>query len=77
MLDRAAEQLLTEDNQLPIEVQSDLLVTLGLVYLNTDALDKANHIGDVLLDRWSSNDYEDSSAYARTYHGYCFSYRPI
>lgn len=68
MLDRAGEQLLTDDNTLPAEVQSDLLLTLGQVYVNIDAMDKARNIAQILKDKWSDIGHSDSVSYAKAHH---------
>ncbi len=68
MLDRAGEQLLTDDSTLPAEVQSDLLLTLGQVYVNIDAMDKAQNIAQILRDKWSDIGHSDSVSYAKAHH---------
>lgn len=68
MLDRAGEQLLAESNTLPAEVQSDLLVTLGQVYVNIDAMDKAKNIARILRNKWSDISHANNQAYARAHH---------
>ncbi len=67
MLDRAGEQLLSDDNILPAEVQSDLLLTLGQVYINIGAMEKARNIADVLQQRWSSTAHSDNESYAKAH----------
>ncbi len=67
MLDRAEQQLLAESSRLPDQVQSDLLLTLGQVYVNIDAMEKARNIAYALEKKWSGSSHSDSKAYANAH----------
>ncbi|GAB4190411.1 MAG: hypothetical protein Tsb002_18380 [Wenzhouxiangellaceae bacterium] len=65
MLDHAVDQLRDGNNSLPLAVRDDLLITVGQVYLNIGATNKAADVAALIQTHWPADGSHESILYAK------------